>query len=108
MRPMFGKERALAAGQLVQFVLPALKLLLHLGERLAAGISSRAAAAPPPAAMPVLPPHPPHSDAQRGDFLLSSAAGGNGPLGAAGFAPRLAPVRGRLRQALPPVCAPLA
>src|SRR6202011_1586222 len=61
--PMLGDKRALAAGKLVEFVLPRLQLVLELRERAAANLPRRAAA-PPPAPMPVLAAQPSHPHPQ--------------------------------------------
>src|SRR5260370_17538433 len=82
---MLGDKRAFAAGQLIEFVLPGLQLLLELGERAATGLARRAAA-PSPAAAPVLPAQLSHPNPQRGDLLLGANEGAKGRLGAAGLA----------------------
>ena len=64
VRSMLGIKRALAAGKLVEFVLPGLQLVLELRERAAAGLARRTTTTASPAAVPVLPPQPPHPDSQ--------------------------------------------
>src|SRR5256885_16566050 len=71
---MLGNERTLAAGKLVEFVLPGLQLVLELHERAPAGLARRTPATSP-TAVPVLPPQPSHPDPQGGDLLLGLREG---------------------------------
>src|SRR5438067_2715346 len=101
VRPMLGEERTLAAGQLIDLLLPDRELLLQLAHRVAAGVPGDDAPAPPPApTLPVIPFDPTHLDPQRRDLLLGPDEGAEGSLGAAWIAFDLEAGRGHVRQAL--------
>src|SRR5439155_7482939 len=70
MGAVLGQERALAAGELRQLVLPALHLRLELGQGLAARLSGRPASEATAPAVVMVAAEPAHAYPKRRDFLL--------------------------------------
>src|SRR5438046_10742718 len=106
MDTVLGQERALAARELSQLVLPALHLVFELGQGLTAGLFCRPASPAPAPAVPVLSAQPAHADSEGGDFFLGVAKRREGAVGAAGLALGMEPGCGHVRQTLAQMAEP--
>src|SRR5881275_3587355 len=103
---VLGQERALAARELSQLVLPALHLVLELGQGLTAGLFCRPASPAPASAVPMLSAQPSHADPEGGDFFLGVDKRREGAVGAAGLALGMEPGCGHVRQTLAQIAEP--
>ena len=106
MGPVLAQERALAAGELRQLVLPALHFVLELGQGLTPGLFCRPASPAPAPPVPMLAAKPAHADPQGGDFFLGADERREGPVGAAGLSLGMEPGRGHVRQTLAQISQP--
>src|SRR5437773_4399926 len=103
---MLGNERTLAAGKLVEFVLPGLQLLLELRECASAGLACRTPATSP-ASVPVLPPQPSHPYPQGGDLFLGLRKGAECGCGATRLPLRVEAAGDHIGEALAQISQPV-
>src|SRR5438046_9605263 len=98
MGAVFAQERTLAAGKLRELVLPALHLVLQVGQGLAARLFCRPASATTPPAVVMVAAESAHPHPQPADFLLGMGDRGEGPFGATGLTLGVEPRRRHVRQ----------
>src|SRR5205823_4364392 len=103
---VLGQERALAARELSQLMLPTLYLVFELGQGLTAGLFCRPASPPAASAVPMLSAQPAHADPEGGDFFLGVDKRREGAVGAAGLALGMEAGRGHVRQTLAQIAEP--